>query len=246
MKTISIINHKGGVGKTTSVINIGAALAKKNKKVLLIDMDPQANLTESYGIKEKKQTIYEAFKNPENGLKTINIKKNIDLVPGTILFANIELEISQRIARETILKELLKEKFDYDYCIIDSPPSLGLITVNVIVASDEIYIPMVAEYLAYKGIDSIVGIIKQVKKYYNPDVEIKGVFFTQYKENLIMTKTINRLLEEQIGETLMKTRIRVNIELSEAQANGTDIFDYNKNSKGAEDYKKLVNEILKR
>ena len=247
MKVIALVNHKGGVGKTTSVMNIAAAMALKNKNILAIDTDPQGNLTDCFGVKSEERTIYHAFNKPETGLPIVKVKKNLDIVPCNLDFAGIELEISSRIAREKILKELLESCQDkYDYCIIDCPPSLGLITLNVLVASDSVYIPMLAEYLPYRGIDSIVGIIKQVQKHYNNTLKINGVFFTQYKGNQIMTREIKKMLVEQIGDVLMDTEIRVNVELSEAQAGSIDIFEYNENSKGADDYKRLTAEILKR
>lgn len=249
MKKIALVNHKGGVGKTTSSMNIAAAMALTGKKVLAIDMDPQGNLSESLGIKETEKTIYDAF-SKSNGktaeMPIINVKKNLDVVPCNLDFAGIELEISSRIGREKILKELLEKiENNYDICIIDCPPSLGLITINALVAVENVLIPMVAEYLPYRGIDSIVGIINQIQKHYNPELKIKGVFFTQYKGNQVISREVRKMLQKQIGDVLLNTEIRVNIELSESQASGKDIFSYNEKSKGAEDYNLLTKEILK-
>ena len=157
------------------------------------------------------------------------------------------MEIAGRMPREIILKELIAglDK-TYDYCIIDCPPSLGLITLNALVAADEVYIPMEAEFLAYRGIDSIVGIINLVKKHFNPGLMTKGVFFTKYNEQRVLTKEIKNQIKGYFGDNLMKTAIRVNVALAEAQSSGKDIFEYDPKSNGAKDYMSLVNEIIKR
>jgi len=246
MKKIALVNHKGGVGKTTSAVNIAAAMVKKGKKVLLIDTDPQSNLTESLGFFDNKITIYDSF-SKGTPLPILEYHKKLYVVPSTLDLAGIEIELSTRLGRERILKELLEplEK-EYDVCIMDCPPSIGIITLNVLMATDEVYIPMLAEYLSFRGIDSIVVFIEQVRKYYNPNLRIKGVFFTQYKENRVLSRKIKEQLEKNLGDVLMKTKIRVNVALAEAQSNGKDIFAYDKESNGAKDYKELVNEILKR
>jgi len=245
MKKIVIANHKGGVGKTTSSINISAGLAKKGKNVLIIDTDPQSNLTESFGIFDPIKDLYLSFSKGEP-LPIIKVKKNLSLVPNSLNFSGIELEIAGRMPREIILKELMAglDK-TYDYCIIDCPPSLGLITLNALVAADEVYIPMEAEFLAYRGIDSIVGIINLVKKHFNPGLMIKGVFFTKYNEQRVLTKEIKNQIKGYFGDNLMKTVIRVNVALAEAQSSGKDIFEYDPESNGAKDYMSLVNEISK-
>jgi len=246
MKKIVIANHKGGVGKTTSSINISAGLAKKGKNVLIIDTDPQSNLTESFGIFDPDKDLYLSFSKGEP-LPIINVKKNLSIVPNSLNFSGIELEIAGRMPREIILKELMSElDKTYDYCIIDCPPSLGLITLNALVAADEVYIPMEAEFLAYRGIDSIVGIINLVKKHFNHGLMIKGVFFTKYNEQRVLTKEIKNQIKGYFGDNLMKTAIRVNVALAEAQSSGKDIFEYDPNSNGAKDYMSLVNEIIKR
>jgi len=246
MKKIVIVNHKGGVGKTTSSINISAGLAKKGNKVIIIDADPQANLTESFGIFDPIKDLYLSFSKGEP-LPIIEVKKNLSIVPNSLNFSGIELEIAGRMPREIILKELMAglDK-TYDYCIIDCPPSLGLITLNALVAADEVYIPMEAEFLAYRGIDSIVGIINLVKKHFNPALIIKGVFFTKYNEQRILTKEIKNQIKGYFGDNLMKTVIRVNVALAEAQSSGKDIFEYEPGSNGAKDYMSLVIEISKK
>jgi chromosome partitioning protein len=246
MKKIALVNHKGGVGKTTSSVNIAAAMARQGKRVLLIDTDPQSNLTDSLGIFDSEKTIYHSFSKGEP-LPVVRYSDNLHVVPCSLDFAGIEIEISTRLAREKVLQGLLEPlENDYDICIMDCPPSLGIITLNVLVATNEVYIPMHAEYLSFRGIDSIVGIIDQVRKYYNPTLSIKGVFFTQYKPNRVLSREIKMQLEQSIGSILMDSAIRVNVALAEAQSCGKDIYAYDEASPGANDYNSLVNEIISR
>jgi len=245
MRKIVIVNHKGGVGKTTSAINISAGLAKMGNNVLVIDADAQANLTESFGIFDPAKDMYLSFSKGDP-LPIVKVKKNLSVVPNSLNFAGIELEIAGRMPREIILKELMQGIGNgYDYCIIDCPPSLGLITLNALVAADEVYIPMEAEFLAFRGIDSIVGIINLVKKHFNSGLMIKGVFFTKYNEQRVLTKEIRNQIKGYFGDNLMKTSIRVNVALAEAQSSGKDIFEYDSTSNGATDYMSLVKEIKK-
>ena len=158
MKTISIMNHKGGTGKTTSSINIGAGLAKKGLKVLLLDIDSQANLTEGFGIVDPEESVYDSIRENKK-LPILNIKENLDLIPSSIDLLGAEMEIVSKIGREQILNKLLKTvRPNYDYVIIDCPPSVGLLTVNAMVASDTILLPLQGEYFAYKGVDRLLGI----------------------------------------------------------------------------------------
>ena len=246
MRTIAFVNHKGGVGKTTSVINIAAGLVKKKYKVLTIDADPQANLTTSLlGANEPKKSIKDSFSKDEP-LPILIYDTNFSIVPSTLDFSGIELEISNRIARETILRELINNiEKKFDYCLIDCPPSLGLITLNALVAANEVIIPTEAEFLAYRGIDTIVGVIEKVKKHFNPNLRLSGVFFTKYQEQKVLTKMITDKIEECFQSMLLKTRIRVNVSLAESQAKAKDIFEYAPKSNGAADYMELVKEIIK-
>ena len=244
MKTISIMNHKGGTGKTTSTINIGAGLAKKGLKVLLMDLDSQANLTEGLGIREAKVSVYDSIRESKK-LPILHITENLDLVPSSIDLLGAEMEIVSKIGREQIIHKLLKPvRSDYDFIIIDCPPSVGLLTVNAMVASDTILIPLQGEYFAYKGVDRLLGIVKEVRENLNDKLEIGGVFITQINPNRILTKTIVEKLTEDLQEKVFETKIRMNVALAEAQLQGQCIFDYAPDSNGAKDYEMLVDEIL--
>ncbi len=246
MKTISIMNHKGGTGKTTSSINIGAGLAKKGFKVLLLDIDSQANLTEGLGIGVTELSVYDSIRENKK-LPILKISENLDLVPSSIDLLSAEMEIVSKIGREQILNKLLKPiRPNYDYIIIDCPPSVGLLTINAMVASDVILIPLLGEYFAYKGVDRLLGIVKEVKESLNENLEIGGVFITQINTTRILTKTIVDKLTEDLQEKVFDTKIRINVALAEAQLQGQSIFDYAPESNGAKDYGMLVDEILSR
>lgn len=243
MKIIAILNHKGGTGKTTSSLNIGAGLAKINKKVLLIDIDPQTNLSEGLGVRGAERSIYQSIKEGVD-LPILNITKNLDLVPASVDLLGAELELVSQFGRETIIKKLLKPiKEDYDYIILDCPPAMGMLTVNAIVASDKLLIPLEAEFYSYTGIDKLVEIIHKVKENYNENLTIGGVFLTKYNAQRSLTERIKTSIAGYFGDKLFDTAIRVNVSLSEAQLNGKSIFDYEPTSNGAKDYSDLVNEI---
>ena len=246
MKTISIMNHKGGTGKTTSSINIGAGLAKKGLKVLLLDIDSQANLTEGLGVGDPEESVYDSIRENKK-LPILNISDNLDLVPSSIDLLGTEMEIVSKIGREQILHKLLKPiRSEYDYIIIDCPPSVGLLTVNAMVASDTILLPLQGEYFAYKGVDRLLGIVNEVRDNLNEKLEIGGVFITQINPNRILTKTIVEKLTEDLQDKVFDTKIRINVALAEAQLQGQTIFDYAPESNGAKDYEMLVDEILNR
>ncbi|WP_262250285.1 ParA family protein [Parapedobacter soli] len=241
---ISVINHKGGTGKTTSTLNIGAGLAHRGKKVLLIDIDPQANLTEGLGVRDNPDTIYDSL-SKNIPLPVIPVGENLSLVPSSLDLVGVELELVSKMSRETFVKKLLAPiKDDYDFILFDCPPSLGLLTINALVPSDVILIPLEAEYYAYRGIDRIVGIIKNVREHFNPELKIAGVFLTKCNPQRILTKDIRDSVKQYFGANLLDTYIRVNVSLAEAPAVGKDIFSYAPDSNGATDYGKLIDEIL--
>jgi len=243
---IAISNHKGGVGKTTSTINIGAGLALKGKKVLLVDMDPQANMSQSLGVHDPEKGIYEALKGTDP-LEILKIRKNLFLVPATAGLGGAEVELASEAGREFILKELLDpQRENYDFILIDCPPSLGLLAINAFTAADEIYIPMQAQYLALQGIGKLLGLVDKIKKRLNPKLEITGIFITQFDRRKVLNRYVMDTLESHFGNKVFKTRIRNNVALAEAPNEGCDIFTYQPSSNGAFDYQQLVKEIMKR
>ena len=244
-KVISLSNHKGGVGKTTSTINIGAGLNRLKKKVLLIDLDPQANLSQSLGIIEPGKTIYGALKG-EYKLEPMEIIPGLDLIPSTLDLSGAEIELSGEAGREYILKELIDPlRGSYDYILIDSPPSLGLLTINAFTASDEVYIPLQAQYLALQGLTKLMEVIAKIKSRLNKNLKVGGVFVTQYDSRKVLNRNVVETIKSHYKDQVFKTAIRDNIALAEAPTQGLDIFRYNPKSYGAEDYLSLCKEILK-
>jgi chromosome partitioning protein len=246
-KIISISNHKGGVGKTTSVVNIGAGLNKilpKGKnKILLVDLDPQANLTQSLGIVNPNRTIYGALRG-EYKLEPIEILPGLDLIASTLDLSGAEVELSGEAGREYILKELLDPlRKSYNWILIDTPPSLGLLTINSFVASDEIFIPLQAQYLALQGLAKLTEVIEKIKKRLNKGLRLGGVFITQYDSRKVLNRDVVETIKEHFKDKVFKTKIRDNVALAEAPVKGLDIYRYDPKSYGAEDYKALCKEI---
>lgn len=245
-KVISISNHKGGVGKTTSTINIGAGLNKLGARVLLIDLDAQANLSQSLGLFDQESNIYGAIKG-EHGLQPIRIVEGLEVVPSTLDLSGAEVELSGEAGREYILRELIEPlRASYDFILIDSPPSLGLLTINAFTASDEIYIPLQAQYLALQGLAKLIEVVDKIKRRLNKSLKVGGVFITQYDSRKVLNRDVVSTIEAHFGEVVFSTRIRDNIALAEAPAQGVDIFRYNPKSYGADDYLALSTEIRKR
>ena len=245
-KIISISNHKGGVGKTTSAINIGAGLNILGKKVLLIDLDPQANLSQSLGLIDLDKNIYGALKG-DYKLEPISVLKGLDVIPSTLDLSGAEIELSSEPGREYILKELIEEVRDsYDYIIIDSPPSLGLLTINSFTAADEILIPLQAQFLAMQGLAKLVEVVEKIKSRLNKSLKIGGVFITQYDGRKVLNRDVVESINTHFKSEVFETKIRDNIALAEAPAQGLDIFRYNSKTNGAEDYLSLAKEIIKR
>ncbi len=238
-RIISIANFKGGVGKTTSSMNIGSALADQDKKVLLIDLDPQFNLTQSLGINDPENTIYEALTG-KKALQPQRITNKLDLVASSFNLIKAEIELSGEFKREFILAGLLEPIKDrYDYILIDCPPALGLLTVNGFAASNLIFIPIEAEYLALKGYSVLKEAIDKV------GMEINKVFITKYDSRKVLNRNVAESIKERLNGKVFHTMIRNNISLAEAPAMGMDIFRYDRKSNGAQDYMSLSKEIIK-
>lgn len=244
MKVISFANHKGGVGKTSSVASIGAALSKKGFRTLLIDTDAQANLTCSLTDTEGK-TIYNSLKDGEP-LPIIQLSERLSIVPSSEELALLELEVASKIGREYLLADLiepLKEK--YDYILIDCPPSLGLLTLNAFVASTDIIIVLTAETLPTKGLSMITdGLIDNITKRANKKLKLSGILITRW-ESTKLNKTIEESLRAKYGELVYKTKIRKNTALAESPLYRESIFTYAPSSNGAKDYSNVTEEIIK-
>lgn len=242
------MNQKGGVGKTTSTVNIGAGLNKLGKKVLLIDLDPQANLTYSLGIQghDLRKTIYELLKGQISTSDVIVEKNGLQVIPASLDLSGAEIELSGMAGREFLLRESLTKLSDLDYVLLDCPPSLGLLTLNSLVAADEVYIPVQSEFLALQGMSKLLQTVEIVQKRLNPSLEITGIIGTRYDSRKTLNKEVVQKIQSYFGAKLFKTLIRDNVALAEAPSHGQDIFAYKSDSNGAEDYLKLCKEILKR
>lgn len=245
-KIISIINHKGGVGKTTTTANLGGALTQKGYRVLLVDLDGQANLTMSLGLNsDLNETIYSSMKSGKD-FPVYKNKEGLEIVPSCLDLSAIESELINEPGRELILKSLLANiRERYDYILIDCPPSLSLLSLNALTASDGIIIPMQAQYLAMRGMDKLVNIINKVKSRINPSLYIYGILITMYDGRTNLNKSISEVVEETFHGKVFSSYIRNNISLAEAQANGKDIFHYDSKCNGAADYMNLCNELTK-
>jgi chromosome partitioning protein len=244
-KIIAFANHKGGVSKTTSVANIGAILSQGGKKVLLIDLDAQANLTDYYLKERPEESIYNAMVD-ETPLPIVQIGKGLSLVPSSLDMVGLETKIADNIDRAELLQILLEPiKGQYDYILIDCPPSLGITTLNALIAATDLYIPLTAEAIPVRGLKMLTDAMERVKKRKNPNIELSGIIITRWG-----ARNLNRLIEESLrknfGEVVFKTKIRENISIAEAPTFYQDIVSYAPSSHGAEDYKALTKEILKR
>lgn len=243
---ISLLNHKGGVGKTTSAINIGAGLVELGKKILLIDLDPQANLTISLGIPRQKHTIYEALRG-EAELSPYTYKNNLDVVTSSLDLSGAEMELINEAGREYILRELIGQVVeDYDYVIIDCPPSLGLLTLNALTSSRYVLIPLQTEFLAVQGLAKIKQVIDKVKMRLNKQLDMGGVIATMYDSRRVLNRDVVDTIHKYFGDKVFKTYIRDTVSLAEAPAQRKDIFEYSPRSNGATDYLDLCKEILER
>jgi len=243
---ISLLNHKGGVGKTTSTINIGAAMVELGKKILLVDLDPQANLTLSLGIPRQRITIYEAIRG-ESEVEPYTVKPGLDVISSTLDLSSAEMELINEAGREYILREIFEPlREDYDYIIIDCPPSLGLLTLNALTASDQVIIPLQTEFLALQGLAKIKQVIQKVKLRLNKKLEMSGVIATMYDQRKVLNRDVVETIKKYFGQLLYDSYIRDNVALAEAPAHQKDIFAYNKRSSGAKDYLALAQEMIDR
>ena len=250
MSIVSIAMLKGGLGKTTTAINLGAALKQRGKKVLLVDADPQGSMSQALGIvEESPRSLFSEMSKTIRGETgalseaVIQTRSGLSLVPSSYELAGAELELVSVYGREQVLTWLLETiRNQYDYIIIDCPPSIGMLTVNALVASDFILIPLQAEFLPLKGLRNFLQHIKTIKRL-NNRLEILGYVLTRYDERKVMNRQIFNLMEQEFGDKVFRTHIRSNIQLAKAQEAGTDIFHFDNHSNGARDYKDLAEEF---
>ncbi len=248
-KIIAIANQKGGVGKTTTTVNLAASLGVLEKKVLLIDADPQANATSGLGldVESIEYGTYQVLEHTVSAKETIlkTESPNVDLIPAHIDLVAIEIELVDKQEREFMLKKALTEiKDDYDYILIDCAPSLGLITLNSLVAADSVIIPIQCEYFALEGLGKLLNTIKSVQKIHNPDLDIEGLLLTMFDSRLRLSNQVVEEVRKHFSTMVFDTIVHRNIRLSEAPSYGESIISYDATSKGAVNYLNLANEIL--
>ena len=248
-KIISVANQKGGVGKTTTTVNLSTIIAKKGKKVLLIDADPQGNATSGLGVdKEVELSTYDVLVNDatiEEACKTTAVK-NLMVCPSNISLAGAEVELVSMMSREQRLKEKLDViKDEFDYILIDCPPSLGLITLNSFTASNSVLIPVQCEYFALEGLGQLINTINLVKKHLNKEIQIEGALLTMYDARTNLSNQVVKEVKKYFEDKVYKTVIPRNVRLSEAPSYGMPITEYDPKSKGAKSYMKFAKEFLK-
>ena len=248
-KIISVANQKGGVGKTTTTVNLSTILAKKGKKVLLIDTDPQGNATSGLGVsKDVELSVYDILIGDTEFDETLQETaiKNLKVCPSNISLAGAEVQLVSMMSREQRLKTKLdKIKDQYDYILIDCPPSLGLVTLNAFTASDSVLIPVQCEYFALEGLGQLLNTVNLVKKHLNKNLEIEGALLTMYDERTNLSNQVVKEVKKYFEDKVYKTVIPRNVRLSEAPSYGMPITVYDPRSKGAKAYEKFAKELLK-
>lgn len=249
-KTIVVTNQKGGVGKSTSVVNLGTALALNGKKVLLLDFDPQANAVSGFGIDKSKleSTVYNLLIDDELDVRTVILPTEIDglsIIPSNIDLSGAHVELADVQNKYFILKKRLEPvKPEFDYILIDTPPSLGLLTLGGLCAADEVLIPLQAEYYALEGISQLLNTINLVQKKLNPDLKLMGIFITMYDGRTNLSEQVHEEIKKAFGDKVFKTVIPRSVKLSEAPSFGKPIFLYQPGSVGASSYNDLAKEII--
>lgn len=248
-KTFVFVNQKGGVGKTTSAINIGGYLALEGKKTLLVDFDSQGNMTSGVGLDRNKPTVYDLLAGSVSIKDVIRttVVPNLDAIPASIDLSGAAIELVDQDKREFFLKNALKAvKNEYDYILIDCPPSLGILTLNGLVAADEVLIPLQCEYFALEGLTLLLQTVKRVQKTLNPDLEIGGIFFTMYDSRTRLAQDVVQQVSSYFKDRVFSTIIPRNIRLSEAPSHGLPICKYDPQCVGARSYEKLAQEVIER
>jgi chromosome partitioning protein len=250
-KTIAIANQKGGVGKTTTTVNLAASLGVLEKKVLLIDADPQANATSGLGIEvdDVAKGSYQLLEHTSEAIDTIvsTNSPNVDLIPAHIDLVAIEIELVDKDDREYMLRKAIKGLRDqYDYILIDCAPSLGLLTLNALTAADSVIIPIQCEYFALEGLGKLLNTIKSVQRIHNPDLDIEGMLLTMYDSRLRLSNQVVEEVKKHFGDMVFETIIQRNVRLGEAPSYGESIIKYDASSKGAANYLNMAHELLQK
>ena len=250
-KIIAIANQKGGVGKTTTTVNLAASLGVLEKKVLLIDADPQANATSGLGIdvENVEAGTYQLLEHTRTAQETIvgTDSPNVDLIPSHIDLVAIEIELIDKDEREYMLKKAIAElKNSYDFILIDCAPSLGLLTLNALTAADAVMIPIQCEYFALEGLGKLLNTIKSIQRIHNPDLDIEGMLLTMYDSRLRLSNQVVEEVRKHFADMVFDTIIQRNVRLSEAPSYGESIIKYDASSKGASNYLNLANEVVKK
>lgn len=250
-RVVAVINQKGGVGKSTTVINLTACLGENKKKVLVIDFDPQGNSTSGYGIEKEEldHDVYDVILHdyPIEDAIIETCEPNVFMVPATIQLATAEIELVTTMARESVLKDAIASiRDEFDYIFIDCPPSLGLLTINALIAADSLLIPIQCEYYALEGVAKLLESMQMVKRRMNPELEIFGVLMTMYDSRTTLSKQVVDEVRNYFGPKMFKTIIPRNVKVSEAPSHGLPVIKYARVSKGSLAYMKLAKEVVAR
>ena len=241
----AIINQKGGTGKTTTAVNLGCALAKKKKKVLLLDLDPQGNMSYWLGAGQLETSMTEVITQESKIEDIILEREGLDLAPSDMSLANLEINIASEEDRESLLDRALLEVQEYDYVLIDCPPSLSLLTVNALTTADKVIIPLQMEVLSLQGLDQILGTVEQIKEVLNENLEIEGLLPVMVDSRRKLSKEVHDVIKENYDINIFKTSIRTNVRASEAPSFGQSVLSYAPSSNSAQDYTAFAKEILK-
>lgn len=244
MKIITITNQKGGTGKTSIAVNLGVALASMGKKILLLDLDPQSNLTYSFGIHRPKNTIVEVLQGKQT-IQTILVKREgLDIAPSSSRLADLEVSIINKIGREQLLSERLKDLEGYDYIFIDSPPALSILTVNALTVANEVLIPLQMEILSLQGLTQLLRTIDEVKGVLNKNLKIGGIVVSMFDSRRRLSSEVLNEIKNNLKEKVFNSVIRICVKIAEAPSFAKSVLSYSPSSNGASDYKELAKEFL--
>lgn len=248
MRIIAVLNQKGGVGKTSTSVNLGAALARQGRRVLLMDLDPQAHLTYSLGIMahELPRSMSAVLMGECPLSEVIHEAAGLDIVPASVALAGTEVDLAGESERETRLRAAMTGIAKYDFAIMDCPPNLGLLSLNALTTAGELLVPVQPEFLALQSLGKLMETYSAIKSGWNPDLELTGILMTRYQRTRKLNREIRKKISDYFGSALLETSIRNNVSLAEAPSFGQDIFTYKPRSNGAADYASLAKELLSR